>query len=592
MLTLGLGNFLRAGRWLLLVMLGLLHGVMLLGVGNPWAHPLLLAHLGLFLLWQPLWRGEREVGRSGLVFIVLAAAVAVFWLNWWVIAFWLTGLFGLVGARVFAFRDHWTRLLYLSVMAYLLAALLLWVVPNLFAAQAAIEVGRVLMWYVLLPGLLLAMPALILMRRLATPLSSSRIAAKSPVMPGRAAGQAGSEPIESTHTVDFIYSLLLFMLLTLVVLGSLAFMTLARLDYLEALLRTLLLTGLVLLALGGLWNPRFGFSGLRVMFSRYLLNIGSPFENWLTQLAEAARLEPDPASYLRRATGLLADFPWLSGLSWQSPDGAGQLGQFSKHDVQVQEGELRLTVYARQSLNPAVLLHVGLLTQLIGYFYQAKQREQSLRNITRLQTVYETGSRLTHDLKNMLQSLLSLTSLAQSREQRAQQLLQQQLPLLIQRIELILNKLRETQGESKTPQIALAAWWDALRLRNRHREIVWRAPDILPEKTIPAALFDCVLDNLLDNALMKSQSQPDIGITVEFSAEPLRIAVCDSGDPIPENIATNLLRSVVTSENGLGIGVYQAARWAGQLGYRLALTSNRPGKVCFELSDNASGIER
>lgn len=592
MLTLGLGNFLRAGRWLLLVMLGLLHGVMLLGVGNPWAHPLLLAHLGLFLLWQPLWRGEREVGRSGLVFIVLAAAVAVFWLNWWVIAFWLTGLFGLVGARVFAFRDHWTRLLYLSVMAYLLAALLLWVVPNLFAAQAAIEVGRVLMWYVLLPGLLLAMPALILMRRLATPLGSSRIAAKSPVMPGRAAGQAGSEPIESTHTVDFIYSLLLFMLLTLVVLGSLAFMTLARLDYLEALLRTLLLTGLVLLALGGLWNPRFGFSGLRVMFSRYLLNIGSPFENWLTQLAEAARLEPDPASYLRRATGLLADFPWLSGLSWQSPDGAGQLGQFSKHDVQVQEGELRLTVYARQSLNPAVLLHVGLLTQLIGYFYQAKQREQSLRNITRLQTVYETGSRLTHDLKNMLQSLLSLTSLAQSREQRAQQLLQQQLPLLIQRIELILNKLRETQGESKTPQIALAAWWDALRLRNRHREIVWRAPDILPEKTIPAALFDCVLDNLLDNALMKSQSQPDIGITVEFSAEPLRIAVCDSGDPIPENIATNLLRSVVTSENGLGIGVYQAARWAGQLGYRLALTSNRPGKVCFELSDNASGIER
>jgi len=592
MLTLGLGNLLRAGRWLLLVMLGLLHGVMLLGVGNPWAHPLLLAHLGLFLLWQPLWRGEREVGRSGLVFIMLAAAVAVFWLNWWVIAFWLTGLFGLVGARVFAFRDHWTRLLYLSVMAYLLAALLLWVVPNLFAAQAAIEVGRVLMWYVLLPGLLLAMPALILMRRLAMPLSGSRTAAKSPVMPGRAAGQAGSEPIESTHTVDFIYSLLLFMLLTLVVLGSLAFMTLARLDYLEALLRTLLLTGLVLLALGGLWNPRFGFSGLRVMFSRYLLNIGSPFENWLTQLAEAARLEPDPASYLRRATGLLADFPWLSGLSWQSPDGAGQLGQFSKHDVQVQEGELRLTVYARQSLNPAVLLHVGLLTQLIGYFYQAKQREQSLRNITRLQAVYETGSRLTHDLKNMLQSLLSLTSLAQSREQRAQQLLQQQLPLLIQRIELILNKLRETQGESKTPQLALAAWWDALRLRNRHRKVVWRAPDVLPEKTIPAALFDCVLDNLLDNALMKSQSQPDIGIAVEFSAEPLRIAVCDSGDPIPENIATNLLRSVVTSENGLGIGVYQAARWAGQLGYRLTLTSNRPGKVCFELSHNASGIER
>ena len=575
MLTLRIGNRLRIGRWLLLAMLGLLHGALLLGVGSPWAHPLLLAHLGLFLLWQPLWRGEREVGRSGLAFIVLAAAVAVFWLNWWVIAFWLTGLFGLVGARVFAFRDRWTRLLYLSVMAYLLAALLLWVVPNLFAAQAAIEVGRDMMWYAL-PVLLLAMPVLSLPKRPLLGLT------RRTVLP------AGNEPAENAQTVDFIYSLLLFMLLTLVTLGSLAFMTLARLDYLEALLRTLLLTGLVLLALGGLWNPRFGFSGLQIMFSRYLLNVGTPFESWLTRLAEAAQREPDPASYLRRATELLADFPWLSGLSWQSPDGAGQLGQFSKHDVQVQEGELRLTVYARQSLNPAVLLHIYLLAQLIGYFYQAKQREQSLRNITRLQAVYETGSRLTHDLKNTLQSLFSLTALAQSREQRAQQLLQQQLPLLTQRIELTLIKLQQPQSESEAepPRLALAAWWDALQLRNRHHRIVWHAPDVLPDKKVPAALFDCVLDNLLDNALRKRQFQPDIGITVELRTGPLRIAICDSGDPIPEAIAANLLRSVVVSENGLGIGIYQAARWAGQLGFRLALVSNQAGKVCFELRDS------
>src|SRR4030067_1149888 len=165
MLTPGAGSRLRTGRWRLLAMLGLLHAVMLLGVDSPWAHPLLLAHLGLFLIWQPLWRGEREVGRGALAFIILAAAVAMFWLNWWTIAFWLTGLFGLVGARVFAFRDRWTRLLYLSVMAYLLAVLLLWVVPNLFAAQftieasPAIEAGRILMWYVM-PMLLVAMAVL------------------------------------------------------------------------------------------------------------------------------------------------------------------------------------------------------------------------------------------------------------------------------------------------------------------------------------------------------------------------------------------------------------------------------------------------
>ncbi|MDP1996253.1 MAG: sensor histidine kinase, partial [Gallionella sp.] len=428
MLTLRVGNRLRTGRWLLLAMLGLLHGAMLFGVGSPWASPLLLAHLGLFLLWQPLWHGEREVGRGMLAFITLAAAVAMFWLNWWVIAFWLTGLFGLVGARVFVFRDRWARLLYLSVMAYLLAMLLLWVVPNLFAAQSTVEVGRVLIWYVL-PVLLLLMTVL--------PVSN--------------------EPVEIAQTVDFIYSLLLFMLLAMVVLGSLAFMTLARLNYLEALLRTLLLIGLVLLAFGVLWNTRFGFGGLQVVFSRYLLNVGTPFEGWLAQLAEAAQREPDAASYLRRALGMLASFPWLSGLSWQSPDGAGQIGQSSKHEVRVQEGELNLTVYTGQALSPAVLLHIHLLAQLIGYFYQAKQREQRLRDITRLQAVYETGSRLTHDLKNMLQSLFALTAIAQGREEKAQQLLQQQLPILSQRIELTLSKLEQPQLESDAPPLSLAA---------------------------------------------------------------------------------------------------------------------------------------
>ncbi len=544
----------RTGIWQLLAMLGLLHGAMLLGVNSPWAHPLLLAHLGLFLLWQPLWRGERKVGRGELAFIILAAMVAVFWLNWWAVAFWLTGLFGLVGARVFAFRDRWTRLLYLSVMAYLLAALLLWVVPHLFEAQTAIEVGRVLMWYVL-PVLWLAMMIVPVHSKLA----------------------------DGTQTVDFIYSLLMFMLLALVVLGSLAFMTLAQLDYLEALLRTLFLIGLVLLALGGLWNPRFGFSGLRIIFSRYLLSVGTPFEGWLTQLAEAAQREPDAASYLRRAIILLADFPWLSGLSWQSPDGAGQLGQFSEHEVQMQEGELRLVLYTGQALNPTVLLHVHLLAKLIGYFYQAKQREQSLRDITRLQAVYETGSRLTHDLKNMLQSLLALTAIAQSREEKSQQLLQQQLPILSQRIELVLGKLEQPQLESDAQLLPLATWLDALRLRNKYQQIDWLLPDKLPEKKISAALFDCAVDNLLDNALRKRQAEPDISISVKIDAEPLRVTVCDSGEAIPEVIAASLMYRVVASENGFGIGLYQAAHWAEQQGYRLTLTCNQHGRVCFEL---------
>ncbi len=555
MLTLDIRNSLLGARLLLLAMIWLLHGALMLGVASPWVHPLLLAHLGLFLLWQPLWRGERTVGRGALAFIMLAATVAIFWLSWWTIAFWLIGLFGLVGSRIFIFRDRSARLLSLALMVYLLSALLLWAVPNLFSDSTAIQVGHILIWYVL-PLLLLVMALIPLSR----------------------------EPAGSTHTVDFIYSLLLLLLLLLMVLGTLAYMLLGRMDYIEALLRTLFLVGLVLLVLGGLWKPRFGFSGLQVIFTRHLLNVGTPFENWLAGLTEAARNEPDPPSYLRRAIALLEDFSWLSGLSWQSPDGTGQFGQFSGYSEVVQEGELRLTLYARQPINPTLLLHIKLLVQLLGYFYQAKQREQSLREITRLQAVYETGSRLTHDLANMLQSLLALASIAQSREQRSQQLLQQQLPLLTQRIEMTLRKLKRPLLESETAQLALNAWWDGLRQRNQFQDIEWHAPASLPDTDIPAPLFDCIADNLIDNALRKRQAEPGITVSIGIQAEPLRLIACDSGSPVPQGVAANLLRGAVVSEHGLGIGLYQAARWAAQLGYRLRLAGNQPGKVCFELT--------
>lgn len=554
MLTLNLSHRLRTTRWLLFALLASLHSVLWLGVASAWAQPLMLAHLGLFLIWQPIWRNEEQVSNRALIFIGSAALVVLFALNWWVLAFWLSGLFGLVGGRVLTYRTRWLRIFSLSKMVYLLALLLLWVVPNLFSDPASIEIGRLLMSYVL-PALL---PLLLFM----------------PAHEGLA---------DKTQTIDFFYSLMLFMLLALVILGSLAFMTLAHVNYLEALLRTLFLIGLILLALGGLWNPRFGFNGLQVVFSRYLLNIGTPFESWLMQLANAAQIEPSAASYLHTATRLLADLPWLSGLSWQTLNDAGQRGAFSPHAVVMYEGELRLTVYTKVSLSPTVLLHIRLLSQLIGYFYQAKQREQSLRDISRMQAIYETGSRLTHDLKNMLQSLLTLSAIAQSDEPRAQQLLRQQLPALSERIQQTLAKLqRPEMGNQDTTLLPLNAWWDSARQRYQHLNIDWCGE--LSAQPIPVAMFDSVLDNLLANALRKREREPLLKISVMVNLERgISINVTDSGSAIPAEHVANLFGGVVHSEQGLGIGLYQAAKWAEQLGYRLQLSHNENGVVSFEL---------
>ncbi|MBI5658731.1 MAG: HAMP domain-containing histidine kinase [Nitrosomonadales bacterium] len=552
-------KLLLSSRWLLFAMLVSLHLALWLGVGSIWARPLLLTHLGLFLLWQPLWRGESKLRPGSVIFIVCAGGVAMLWLNWWLLALWLSAMFALVGGRVFAFHARWLRFLYLAVMVYLLGALLLWVVPHLFETRVEIramtEAARNLMG--------VALP-LMLAATLFIPQEGERA--------------------ETAQAVDFFYSLLLFMLLAQLVLGSLAFMLLEHMDYPGALLRTLFTMALVLLALAWLWSPRFGFGGLQPLFSRYLLNIGTPFEGWLRQLAETAQREQSPAAFLAQATVDLIALPWLSGITWRADKDAGSLGKPSQHCIEIAVQDLRLTLYSKQAVAPSMLLHVHLLTELLGHFYQAKRREQHLREVTRLQAVYETGARLTHDLKNMLQSLLALTAIAQSREQQALPLLWRQLPVLSQRIELILSKLKAPQQEDEASLQPLAAWWENLRQRHQHHAIAWECAGALADRKIPAPLFDCVADNLIDNAGNKRLQQPGIPIRVTLREQPFSLSVCDGGSAIPALLAQQLLQTVVPSENGLGIGLYQAARWSQQLGYQLVLRENEEGSVCFELA--------
>ena len=481
--------------------------------------------------------------------------ITIFLLNWWVLAFWVSVLFALVGGRVFSFHARWQRLYYLLVMAYLLAILILYIAPSLFNLPALGDVTANLM-NVGLPLLLVSM-ALIPVER---------------------------EQVEAEQAVDFIYILLLFTLVILLVLGSLAFMTLGQIDYLDALLRTLFIIAIMLLALGGLWNPRLGFSGFQALFSRYLLTIGTPLEIWLERLSAAANQEQNPEAFLVRATDYLTEMPWISGLSWVSDYGHGTLGISSPHRIEMSDKDLNLTLFSRQAVSPTVLLHVRLLTQLMGHFYQAKRREQSLREITRQQVIYETGARLTHDLKNMLQSLFALTSVAQHQPEKSLPILQRQLPVLTQRIELILSKLKTPQAQDEEVEMPLATWWEGLRQRHPHRDIVWNIPKGLDDRLIPAPLFDCVADNLIDNACKKRQRELGITVAVTLEVEPFSLGISDSGSAIPNGIAQQLLTTVVSSEDGMGVGLYQVARWAAQSGYRLELSENKKEKVTFRLT--------
>ena len=554
MLTQFPSRLVQSSRWLSIAMLGLLHAALWVGIESAWARPLLLAHLGLFMLWQPLWRSEAKLSWNNSAFILVLSLSALFWLNWWVLAFWVSGMFALVGGRVFTFHSRWQRAFYLLLMAYLLAVLLLYIAPHLFGLPEFQEITNSLLEFGL-PLLLLIMAVLPVER----------------------------DASDNVQAVDFIYVLLLFTLLILLILGSLAFMTLGRVEYLVALLRTLFLLGAALMVLGLLWSPRMGFSGLQSSFSRYVLSIGTPLEEWLKQIALAAQQEQNPATFLERATTYLIEMPSISGISWLSDEGHGNSGVSSQHRVELAEEDLVLTLFTHQHISPTVLLHMKMLVQVLGHFYQAKRREQRLREMTRQQVIYETGARLTHDLKNMLQSLFALTSVAQHDSAKAQPILKNQLPVLTQRIESLLTKLKAPGEDAEEIKMPLSTWWEGASQRHQHRDIAWLAESV-GEEPIPAPMFDCVLDNLLENASNKCLREPNIRIEVKVSASPLYIEVSDSGSAVPDNIARNLLRTVVPSEDGLGVGMYQAARWAQQMGYRLILKENRDGAVRFELS--------
>jgi len=555
-MTFSINRLVVSERWISLGMLLTLHLALWAGVESIWSRPFLFAHFGLFLMWQPLWRGEEKLSTRSSAIIIGASVLAMVWLNWWILAFWVSGLFALVGGRVFAFQSIWQRLRYLLVMGYLLADMLVWLTPQLFMLSAAVEASKDLM-QVVLPLLLVVMV----------------------LMPHE------TERLQKTQAVDLIYSLLLFMMLTLLVLGSLAFMSLGHATYFNALLRTLFSMALLLFVLGWLSNPRMGFAGFQAISSRYFLNIGTPFELWLKQLAKTAQHENSPHTFLDIAAGHLAELPWLSGLTWECEGGKGAYGARSPHFIDVADHDLHLKIFTRQRMAPTMLMHIHLLSQMLAFFYQTKRREQRLREMVLLQAVHETGARLTHDLKNMMQYLLTLISIARQQPAQAQHILQNQLPELAQRIELILGKLKVPQEEVDMSTMPLAAWWQKLQQRHQYRDLQWEYAGSDSERLIPLALFDSIADNLIDNARNKRMRESSLKVTVSLRSQPLILSVCDSGVPIPEDVAAKLLHTVVDSEDGLGIGLFQAARWAEQSGFRLLLQENRAGRVSFELTE-------
>jgi hypothetical protein len=365
----------KSWRLLFVFMLLLLHLSAMRGAEDLWARGFMLAHFGLFVLWQPFMRGERRLTLiQGAGMAAIAVGILSF-LNWWLLLVWISVLAGIVGGKVFLFQAPWLRRFYLIVLLYLVALLLIWIVPNSFIAVPLPRDVELLAQY--------GLPALF---------------AVMAIIP------AETDSAETPQIVDFFYAAMIVLLLVALVLGSFAFMTVGHADYVSALTYSMLIIAGALLVLSFSWNPRAGFGGLSMYFSRYLLSVGLPFERWLYFLAELSQLETKPERFMKEACVGLARLPWVTGGFWHTASESGDFGKTSKNSVEFTNQEIRLRVFTQLPLGRRSS-GISPARAVAREFYVAKQREQKLQQQTYVQAVHETGARMTHDVKNLLQSL-------------------------------------------------------------------------------------------------------------------------------------------------------------------------------------------
>lgn len=544
------------------LMLAALHLALALELQGGASKALVLMHFGLFLLWQPVWQGGRELVPGTATVVVAAAAALAWWSNGWLLALWIAVLFALIGSHLPGMRVGRQRGAPLLAAFYLLALLFAWVVPGRLEAAdgyppmvlAALRYG-------------LAVPVAII----------AWLPAEGSAVPGR-------------QGVDLVYSLLLFLLVVVLVLGALFVQRLAGGSYVAALAATVLAIGAMLLLLAWLWDPRGGFAGLGQLLSRYLLSLGLPFEQWMHRLAELAEGESDPELFLRGAVEAMLELPWLTGASWSTARGAGAAGLATGAATRLGAAGLSLELRTRWQPSPALLLHMRLLVQLLGDYYAAKVREEAQRGGAYLQAIHETGARLTHDVKNLLQSLRSLCSAAQSAGaddgDALLRLIQRQLPQIAQRLQVTLDKLEAPRVAGDGRQEVAARWWRTLAQRYAHDGVSFSTGVLPGSARLPADLFDSVADNLLQNVLEKRRRREASVVTVALQCDgaACRLTVSDDGEAVPEPVARRLFEAPVPSDSGLGVGLYQSARHAASRGYRLRLERNAPGEVRFVLA--------
>jgi hypothetical protein len=544
-------SLLQFGQQILATIL-LLYHLLIWAVDEPLLRLALTFVLyGLFLLWQPLWSKEARVNGSPVVLIAILFFLVTYFFPNESLVFAGLILSGLIGSRLLgqtAFRSF--DLLALLIITIEMA---IGLVPDTFRQiQLPALFSDYMQTIVLVPVLLFYF-------------------APNP-----------DHQKQGRSQVDLMHGLLAATLLFIVLLGGIVINLLYGVDYIDGLLLTVFIVATLTIGISWFWNPGVGYSGIGVLWNRYAMTIGGPFETWintLTTLIEERYLTP--GEYLEAACEHLVENEWLNAIDWQFENfriSTGEkTGPWLEHRL---DEKLTVTLYFKADPGTALEQHTILLIRMAYQFYLAKLNQEKMR----AQTIHHTGARLTHDVKNILQSIKTSLDILEMDDEntQSQKLLQTNLRQIGTRLESTLNKLRAPKLNTRVSLIDCRQWMERFRKQHNTDQRIHFHADIENNIPLPVDLFDSVAENLINNALKKSPTTR-VDLRLLSDQEIIVLSICDDGDAIESEIESNLFLQPVSSGTGMGIGLYQASIMAQAFQYQLELSQNERGRVCFNL---------
>jgi signal transduction histidine kinase len=553
-------SFLQYGQQILATILLLLHTLIWIVDEPLLKFSLTFILYGLFLLWQPLWSKRARVRQGPVIVVTLVFVLLAYRFPNESLVFFALILSGLIGSRLLsqtAFRSF--DLLALLIITLEMAVGL---VPDTFAQiQLPAMFGEYMQTVILVPVLIFYF-------------------APNP-----------DHQTQGRSQVDLMHGLLAATLLFIVLLGGIVINLLYGVDYIDGLLLSVFIVATLTIGISWFWNPGVGYSGIGVLWNRYAMTIGGPFETWintLTTLIEEHYLTP--ADYLEAACEHLVENDWLNSIEWRFETfkiAVGErIGTRLEHQL---DDKITVVLYFKADPGIALEQHTILLIRMAYQFYLAKLNQEKMRAQEHFATIHHTGARLTHDVKNILQSIkASLDIIDMERDTPAtQQLLQSNLRQIGQRLQNTLEKLRAPRLNTQISLVDCEKWMQRIRKQHNTNTRMFFDSDIGNNLVIPVDLFDSVAENLINNALKKA-SVERVEVRMLCSDDIILLSVCDDGEAISAEIEGSLFTRPVSSGSGMGIGLYQSAIMAHAFNYELELSQNEPGRVCFNLFQHLS----